>query len=115
NSDAPSMKTTADFWRAMKKPDAAKVRELLARDPRVAKVCEKDHGNTALHIAPTVEIAQALLAAGADLEALDSAHCATPLRWAAGDKRGDVAKFLRDRGAKITDIYLACAAGEVDQ
>jgi ankyrin repeat protein len=112
--DAPSVKMTADFWRAIKKPDATKVRELLGRDPRLAQAREKEHGNTALHIAPTVEIADALLSAGADLEALDTAHFATPLRWAAGEKRWGVVKFLKEQGAKVTDIYLACAIGDVD-
>jgi ankyrin repeat protein len=114
-ADAPSVKITADFWRAMKKPDAAQVRELLARDPRLARVREKEHGNTALHIAPNVEIAEALVSAGADVEALDTAHSATPLRWAAGDHRQDVVQFLLHHRAKVTDIYLACAVGDVDQ
>src|SRR5207249_9025453 len=87
HSDAPSVKITADFWRAISKPDAAKVRELLLRDARLAQAREKEHGNTALHIAPNVEIAEALLASGADVEAVDTAHFATPLRWAAGDRR----------------------------
>jgi ankyrin repeat protein len=114
-ADAPSVKITADFWRAMKRPDAAKVRELLARDARLVKAREKEHGNTALHIAPNVEIAEALVSAGADLEARDTAHFATPLRWAAGDHRQDVVQFLLERGAKVTDIYLACAVGDVDR
>jgi len=50
---------------------------------------------------------------GAEMEALDSVHRGTPLRWAAGDERWDVAKFLRSRGAKVEDIYMATALGDL--
>jgi cytohesin len=113
--DKPALKLTADFWRAVKKGDVEKIKACLARDKRLAGVREAERGNTALHLAPNPEVVRALLDAGADLEALDTAHFATPLRWAAHDGRAAVAQELLKRGAKVDDIFLACALGDVDR
>jgi ankyrin repeat protein len=113
--DKPSIRLTADFWRAMKKGDLAQMKSDLARDKRLVSVREEGHGAMPLHLASNVDVAKLLLENGADLEALDTANFATPLRWAVSDKRWEVAKFLRERGAKVDDIFLACALGDVDR
>jgi ankyrin repeat protein len=113
--DKPSIRLTADFWRAMKKGDIAKMKADLARDKRLVSTREEGHGAMPLHLASTVDVAKLLLESGADLEALDTANFATPLRWAVSDKRWDVANFLRERGAKVDDLFLACALGDVDR
>src|SRR3954454_24744299 len=69
--DKPSIKLTADFWRAVKKGDLEKMKTFLARDKRLVGVREEGHGAMPLHLASNVEVAKVLLDAGADLEALD--------------------------------------------
>jgi ankyrin repeat protein len=113
--DKPSIRLTADFWRAMRKGDLEKMKADLAKDKRLVSTREEGHGAMPLHLATNVEMATLLLENGADLEALDTANFATPLRWAVSDKRWGVAKFLRDRGAKVDDIFLACALGDADR
>src|SRR5437763_10575435 len=83
------------FFKATRDGDLAVVAALVEKDANWVKVRdEKDHGITGLHVAKTVEIAKCLLDHGAELEALDNEHHATPLRWAAGDGRKEVAAFL---------------------
>ncbi len=113
--DKPSIRLTADFWRAMKKGDLEKMKADLARDKRLVSTREEGHGAMPLHLAANVDVAKLLLENGADLEALDTANFATPLRWAVSDKRWDVAKFLRERGAKVDDLFLACGLGDVER
>lgn len=52
-------------------------------------------------LADNVEVADALLAAGADIEAVDSNLGASPLSWAACWERFKTAKFLLSKGAQI--------------
>ena len=52
-------------------------------------------------MADNFEVADVLLAAGADLEAVDSDLNASPLSWAACWKRFAAAKFLLSKGAQI--------------
>ncbi|HXD49783.1 MAG TPA: ankyrin repeat domain-containing protein [Gemmatimonadaceae bacterium] len=86
------------------------LRSLIAADPAAARARGGD-GQTPLHVAATVEIAQALLDAGAEIDALDVDHESTPAQYAIGD-RTEVARFLASRGARV-DILLACALGEI--
>ncbi len=107
--------TQRRFFAAVKTGDLTTVKKLIEDEKSLVSAREKsNHGATALHVAKTVEIAKFLLDSGAGLEALDTEHWATPLRWAVCDERKDVAKFLRERGAKIEDIYLAAAYGDLD-
>jgi hypothetical protein len=102
------------FFKAVKSGDLARVMEFVDADRAWVSVRdERDHGVLGLHVAKTAEVATCLLDHGADMEALDTNHLATPLRWAAGDNRFEVVKYLRLRGAKVEDIYLAAAIGEV--
>ena len=88
------------------------LRSLIAADPAAARARGGD-GQTPLHVAATVEIAQLLLDAGAEIDALDVDHESTPAQYAIGD-RTDVARFLVSRGAR-TDILLASALGDAER
>jgi ankyrin repeat protein len=70
-------------------------------------------GQTPLHFASTVEVAQLLLASGADIDALDIDHESTPAQWMVRDRQ-DVVRFLVARGCK-TDILMAAAVGDLPQ
>jgi ankyrin repeat protein len=77
-------------------------------------------GQTPLHFASTIEIAQLLLDHGAEIDALDLLHESTPAqhmlrvvqaRYFPRDRQ-DVARFLIARGCR-TDIYMAAALGDL--
>jgi hypothetical protein len=86
------------------------LRELLAGDRALVHARGGD-GQTPLHFASTVEIADALLGAGADVNARDVDHESTPAQYMAGD-RLEVARHLVARGCQ-TDLMLAAALGDV--
>lgn len=70
-------------------------------------------GQTPLHFASTVEIAQYLLAHGADIDARDVDHESTPAQYMMGDRQ-DVARLLVERGCR-TDILMTAALGDIDR
>lgn len=87
--------------------------EMLARDP--ARVHERGgDGQTPLHFARSHTVADLLIDAGADVEARDVDHRATPAQWMIGDGAGSprfaLARHLVERGASA-DIFLAAALG----
>jgi hypothetical protein len=91
--------------------------ELLARligeDP--TRVHERGgDGQTPLHFARSHAVVDLLLAAGADIDARDVDHRATPAEWMLDRKRRagrfEIAQYLVERGAS-TDIFLAAALG----
>ncbi len=88
------------------------LRELVAGDPALVHVRGGD-GQTPLHFAGTIEVAEFLLAHGADINARDVDHESTPAQWMIKD-RTEVARFLVQRGAR-TDILLAAALGDLDR
>lgn len=98
----------------------AKLRELVAADPGVVHVRGGD-GQTPLHFASTIEIAEFLLTNGAEIDALDVDHESTPAQYMLRDEqkrhyprdRQDVARYLISRGCR-TDILMAAALGEAD-
>jgi ankyrin repeat protein len=95
--------------------------ELLARmiaaDPQ--RVHERGgDGQTPLHFARSREAIDLLLASGADIDARDVDHRATPAEWmlerARGVGRYELAGYLVERGARA-DIFLAAALGLTDR
>jgi ankyrin repeat protein len=68
-------------------------------------------GQTPLHFAATIEIAEYLLNKGADIDALDIDHESTPAQYMVRD-RSKVAAYLVKRGCK-TDLLLASALGDL--
>jgi RNA polymerase sigma factor (sigma-70 family) len=69
---------------------------------------------TPLHFAATVDVARALLAAGAGLDATDK-HGNTPNRWLAWyPARRPVARFLLHERGREPDVFLASALGDAE-
>jgi len=97
-----------------------KLRELVAADAGAVHARGGD-GQTPLHFASTVEIAEFLLARGADIDALDVDHESTPAQYMLRVEqrrhyprdRRDVARYLVSRGCK-TDLLMAAALGDLD-
>jgi ankyrin repeat protein len=87
---------------------------LLAADP--ARVHERGgDGQTPLHFARSRAVVDLLLDAGADIDARDLDHRATPAQWMIGDvepqtSRLGLAAYLVERGA-TAEIFLAAALG----
>ena len=94
--------------------------DLLAADPNAVHARGGD-GQTPLHFASTVEVANLLLEKGADIDARDVDHESTPAQYMLRvdqkrhypHDRQDVARFLVSRGCK-TDILMAAALGDAD-
>ncbi len=68
-------------------------------------------GQTPLHVASTVAIAQLLLDRGADIDARDVDHESTPAQYLVRDHQ-DVTRYLITRGCQ-TDILMAAAVGDL--
>jgi ankyrin repeat protein len=98
----------------------AKLRGFVAAGPGVVRARGGD-GQTPLHFASTIEVAEFLLANGAEIDARDVDHESTPAQYMlrVGQKRHyprdrqDVARYLVSRGCR-TDILMAAALGDVD-
>jgi ankyrin repeat protein len=86
-----------------------KLRELLAADPTLVHARGGD-GQTPLHFASTVAVAELLLNHGADIDALDVDHESTPAQYMVRDRQ-EVARYLVQRGCR-TDLLLAAAQGD---
>lgn len=97
-----------------------KLRQLIAADPGLVHAGGGD-GQTPLHFASTVEVAQFLLANSADIDAADVDHESTPAQYMLRVQqrrhyphdRQDVARYLISRGCR-TDILMAAALGDLD-
>ena len=96
-----------------------KLRELVAADPTVVHARGGD-GQLPLHFASTIEIAEFLLANGADIDARDIDHESTAAQYMLRSDqkrhyphdRQDVARYLVSRGCH-TDILMASALGDL--
>lgn len=88
-----------------------KLQELLSANPALVHARGGD-GQTPLHFARSIAVAELLLQHGADIDALDIDHESTPAQYMVRD-RPDVARFLVQRGCR-TDLLLAAALGEMD-
>jgi len=102
---------TVDIYAASRLGRLDRVDALLAADPSLAHARGGD-GQTPLHVAPTVAIAERLVAAGADIDALDVDHESTPAQYLIRDHQ-DVVRHLIGRGCR-TDILMASALGDPD-
>jgi hypothetical protein len=98
----------------------SKLTELVAADQNVVHAKGGD-GQTPLHFASTVEIAQFLLDHGAEIDAFDVDHESTPAQYMLRVEqkrhyprdRQDVARYLVSRGCR-TDLLMATALGDVN-
>ncbi len=91
---------------------AERLKELITADPSLVHARGGD-GQTPLHFAASVEIADLLLAHGANLDVRDVDHESTPAQWMLGE-RTEVARHLVQRGCR-TDILLASAVGDLER
>ena len=87
------------------------LRQIVTAEPSAVHARGGD-GQTPLHFARSVEVADFLLSHGADIDALDIDHEGTPAQWMIRD-RTELARHLVRRGAR-TDFLLAVALGDVD-
>lgn len=83
--------------------------ELIRAEPTLVHARGGD-GQTPLHFASSVEIAEFLLEQGADIDARDVDHESTPAQWMIRERQ-EVARYLVRRGCK-TDILMAAALGD---
>ncbi|TMQ00196.1 MAG: ankyrin repeat domain-containing protein, partial [Verrucomicrobia bacterium] len=88
-----------------------RLRELISTNPSLVHARGGD-GQTPLHFASTVEVAQYLLDHGADIDARDVDHESTPAQYMIRDRQA-VLRYLVQRGCK-TDILMAAALGDAD-
>jgi ankyrin repeat protein len=87
-----------------------KLRDLIAADPQLVHARGGD-GQMPLHFVSTVEIAEYLLAQGADINARDVDHESTPAQYMLRE-RAEIARYLVRRGCQ-TDILMAAALGDM--
>jgi ankyrin repeat protein len=88
-----------------------RVEELLASNPALVAAKGGD-GQTPLHVAANVEIADQLLRHGADIDAVDVDHVSTPAQYMIRDRQ-KVAAHLVARGCR-TDVLMLAALGDLD-
>ena len=86
-----------------------RLKELIDLNPGLVHARGGD-GQTPLHCAANVEIAEYLLGRGADIDARDVDHESTPAQYML-DSRAELARYLVQRGCK-TDILMAAALGD---
>jgi len=97
-----------------------RLRELISGNPSLVHARGGD-GQTPLHFASTVEVAEYLLSQGADIDARDVDHESTPAQYMLRVEqkrhyprdRQDVARYLVSRGCR-TDILMASALGDAE-
>jgi len=105
----------SDIIEASKRGDAAAVSKLLATHTALANA-KGDYDKTPLHWAAEKnqrEIAELLIAAGADIE-LQTSWGATALEWAATLGSKDVGRVLLERGARGLNLFTAAGLGMPD-
>jgi ankyrin repeat protein len=108
---AVSRGATVDIHAAARLGLLERVKELIAADPAAVHARGGD-GQTPLHFASTVEIADFLLDHGADIDAKDIDHESTPAQWMIEDRQPIVRRLI-ERNCR-TDIFLAAALGDLE-
>lgn len=89
-----------------------RLRALLSANPDLVHARGGD-GQTPLHFAGTIAVAECLLEHATDIDALDVDHESTPAQFMARDRQ-DVARLLVRRGCR-TDLLLATALGDTQR
>lgn len=102
---------TVDVNAAARLARMERLRELLDADPSLVHARGGD-GQTPLHVAANVEVAEFLLDRGADIDAIDVDHESTPAQYLLKDRPG-VVRYLVARGCR-TDILMAAALGDLE-
>ncbi len=87
------------------------LKQLISADPELVHAKGGD-GQTPLHFASTIAIAEYLLDQGADIDARDVDHESTAAQYMVRS-RPEVARYLIGRGCQ-TDILMAAALGDAD-
>jgi ankyrin repeat protein len=87
-----------------------RLRELISSDPSLVHARGGD-GQTPLHFASTIEVADYLLDRGAAIDARDVDHESTPAQYMIRDRQ-QIARHLVSRGC-ATDLLMASALGDV--
>ena len=88
----------------------AKLQELVSQDPDLVQARGGD-GQTPLHFASTIEVADYLLAQGAQIDARDVDHESTPAQYLL-QQHPEVVRFLITRGCQ-TDLLMGAALGDM--
>jgi ankyrin repeat protein len=88
-----------------------KLRELVEANPELVHARGGD-GQTPLHFASTIEIAEYLLDNGAEIDARDVDHESTPAQYMV-KSRPSICRFLIHRGCH-TDILMAAGLGDME-
>jgi ankyrin repeat protein len=88
-----------------------KLGQLVSADPSLVHARGGD-GQTPLHFAKTVAIAEFLLDHGANIDVRDIDHESTPAQWMIHDRQ-QIVRFLVQRGCH-TDILMASALGDLE-
>lgn len=101
---------TVDAHAAARLGMLEQLESLVSANPELVHARGGD-GQTPLHFAKNIDIAQYLLDHGAGIDTRDIDHESTPAQWMMRD-RLDVARFLVSRGA-ATDILMASAFGDL--
>jgi ankyrin repeat protein len=108
----------SNLYQAAQAGDVAKVRALLAVDPRLATRPDKKHPLNPLHLAamqPNIALAEVLLTYGVDINILDLITGRTPLHLAAQLGHHQMVRYLLSHGANmhvcdahgLTPLHLA--------
>jgi ankyrin repeat protein len=108
-SCSPKQAPSDRFAEAVMKGDKFTVSSLLETTPSLAHWKSPEIGLTALHLAARngrMEVAELLLAKGADVNAATS-YGETPLYTAASNCRGEFVKLLLAKGANVNARSLA--------
>jgi ankyrin repeat protein len=91
-----------------------RVKSLVEADPGLVHARGGD-GQTPLHFAASIEIAEYLLDHGAEIDVRDIDHESTAAQYMAAQwpRRPEVARYLISRGAQ-TDILMAASVGDLE-
>jgi ankyrin repeat protein len=88
-----------------------KLQQLLTANPALVHARGGD-GQTPLHFASSIEIAELLLKHGAQIDALDIDHESTPAQYMLRERQ-PIARYLVARGCQ-TDLLMAAALGDLE-